>query len=98
VAVPATVFLRVDEGGRVTAAATNTGCVPRSGDGVYAFQPSGLITAAGFDVTSCHWTGDFTIAGRFQPQSCGAHVGQGSDVGHHRSDDGDGGDDDGDSS
>lgn len=91
VGVPASVFLRVDKRGRVTAAATNTGCVPRRGDDVYLFQPSGSIKAAGFDLNSCHWTGDFTIAGRFQPQSCGADdIGQGTEDGHHRSNDGDG--------
>ncbi|MCE9623577.1 MAG: hypothetical protein K8R99_14665 [Actinomycetia bacterium] len=69
VTVPATVFLRVDRAGRVTAAATNTGCAPRHGDDVYLFRPDGSITVTTtVDVEDVDWVGDFTTPGVFQPQ------------------------------
>jgi hypothetical protein len=71
VQLAATDFLRIDKSGKVVSAATNTGCAPRVGDEVFVFRPNGNIDATTkFDVTTCRWTGDFTIAGRFQPQDC----------------------------
>jgi hypothetical protein len=76
VSVPSTVFLRVDSDGRVIAAGTNTGCLPRDTDEVYVFRPDGTIEPTlDIDVRDCDWTGDFTVAGRYQPQSCRADGG-----------------------
>jgi hypothetical protein len=69
VTVPATAFVRVDKSGRVTAAATNTGCAPRKGYDVYVFRPDGSITLAPtFNLASLVWFGDFTSVGEFQNQ------------------------------
>ena len=73
IAVAKTAFLRVDRSGRVIAAATNTGCMPRRGAEVFLLHLGGQIEPSpNFDVTSCRWLGDFTAAGRFQPQDCDA--------------------------
>jgi hypothetical protein len=70
VVVPRTTFLRVDAAGRVTEAATNTGCAPRTGDDVYLYHPDGTITLSPtIDVAARTWTGDFRHSGQFQPQS-----------------------------
>ena len=69
VAVPAVALLRLDARGRVTAAATNTGCAPRQSDQVYVVQPDGsLVATTRVRVGAVHWTGDFTTPGRMQPQ------------------------------
>ena len=68
--VPATTFLRVDRSGRVTSAATNTGCQPSNSDDVFLFRPGGTIETTAIDVDTCNWTGNFSVPGRFQPQTC----------------------------
>jgi hypothetical protein len=68
---PATAFLRVDKAGRVSSAATNTGCKPSKGDAVFLLRPGGKVEqATTFDVNACNWSGNFTAPGRFQPQDC----------------------------
>ena len=68
-----TIFLRVDKAGRVTAAATNTGCQPGKQDDVFLLRPNGVIEPTTMlHVDRCDWTGDFTVPGRFQPQWCSA--------------------------
>ena len=67
--IPATVFLRIDKLGRVTEAATNTGCHPRHGDDVYLFAPDGSVTLTkSINLDSVTWFGDFSLPGEFQPQ------------------------------
>ena len=69
VRVHSTIFLRVDRSGRVTAAATNTGCQPSKQDDVFLLHPNGAIERTTLlHVDQCDWTGDFTVPGRFQPQ------------------------------
>ena len=71
VRVAATALLRVDNTGRVTSAATNSGCPPRQDDDVYIVRPDGSIEAATrVDIDSCEWAGSFAVPGRFEPQSC----------------------------
>jgi hypothetical protein len=71
VRVRATTFLRVDALGRVTSAATNTGCRPSNQDDVFLLLPNGTIEqATALHLDDCHWTGDFTVPGQFQPQVC----------------------------
>lgn len=75
VRVRPTTFLRVDKFGRVTAAATNTGCQPSKQDDVLLLRPSGAIEPTTLlHVDRCDWTGDFTVYGRFQPQWCSAEL------------------------
>lgn len=70
-----TVFVEVDGTGRIVAAATNTGCAPRRGDDAFLVRPDGDIVQSMADVIAhCEWTGDFTVPGRFQAQSCGTQV------------------------
>jgi hypothetical protein len=88
VRVLATTFLRVDKKGRVTAAATNTGCAPSENDEVFLFQPNGTIEASFGKIPDCDWSGDFTVAGRFQPQDCDRdHRGRGKNDSSHRGED-----------
>ncbi len=62
--VPATALVRVDDGGHVLAALTNTGCAPRPGDDLFYVHPNGSIDAATMRALAHHpWVGDFTIAG-----------------------------------
>jgi hypothetical protein len=80
VSIPSTTFLRVDKKGRVTAAATNTGCEPNKNDEVFLFQPNGKIEASFGKIPDCDWSGDFSEPGRFQPQNCnGNHHGHSGD-------------------
>jgi hypothetical protein len=73
VSVPRTVLLRVDSSGQVTAAATNTGCAPRKLEDVFVFRLDGTVSPdTDFDVDACAWTGDFSVPGQFQDQSCPA--------------------------
>ena len=73
VRVPPTILLRVDKLGRVTAAATNTGCQPSKQDDVFLLRPNGAIEPTTLlHVDRCDWTGDFSVPGRFQPQWCNA--------------------------
>ena len=73
VRVPPTIFLRVDKLGRVTAAATNTGCRPSKQDDAFLVRPNGAIEPTTLlHVDKCDWTGDFSVPGRFQPQWCNA--------------------------
>lgn len=68
VTVERVAMLRLDASGAVTAAQTNTGCAPRTGDRIYIVQADGsLVEAPAFDVTATHWHGDFTQFG-FVPQ------------------------------
>ena len=72
VTVPATVMLRVDKHGRVTAALTNTGCAPRVSDDVYVWQTDGsLALAPSKDIVRRVWTGDFTQPGVYVIQPKG---------------------------
>ena len=69
VRVPATTLLRVDRWGRVTAAATNTGCAPRATDQVYVARADGTLQRTfSIHVDHYRWTGDFTVAARYQMQ------------------------------
>jgi hypothetical protein len=75
VAIPATTFLRVDRNGRVTEAATNTGCQPGKRDDMFLLKPDGkIVSVSAAQVERCDWTGDFRVSGRFQRQSCRAEV------------------------
>lgn len=68
VTVEPTSLLRIDQDGRVSAAATNTGCAPRATDHLFVVQADGsLRPAEGIDVDAIAWTGDFTRYG-FVPQ------------------------------
>jgi hypothetical protein len=88
VSVAATTFLRVDKSGRVTAAATNTGCEPSNNDQVFLFRPNGTIEATFAKIPDCDWSGDFTVSGRFQPQDCrGNKHGRDDKGSSHRDDD-----------
>ncbi len=72
VRVPATTFLRLDRSGRVTAAATNTGCAPRSTDQIYVARADGTLRrTSSIHVDHYRWTGDFTVAARYQMQRGG---------------------------
>jgi hypothetical protein len=65
--------VRVDANGRVIAATTNTGCMPRKSDDVFVLRADGTLhPTRDFAVDDCDWTGDFSVAGRYQPQSCDA--------------------------
>ena len=69
VSIPAVALLRVDERGRITAAATNTGCAPRAGDEVYLLQPDGTaVQTSSVDVARIAWRGDFRTPGDYQRQ------------------------------
>ncbi|MGZ4739765.1 MAG: hypothetical protein ACXVLM_11150 [Ilumatobacteraceae bacterium] len=71
VGVPRTVFVRVDKSGHITAAATNTGCPPRTGDDFFVFRPSGKVEpTATINAAACNWSGAFAVAARFYPQHC----------------------------
>lgn len=75
VRVPPTIFLRLDKSGRVTAAATNTGCQPSKQDDVFLLRPNGAIEPTTiFHVDECKWTGDFRVPARFQAQFCSFHL------------------------
>lgn len=75
VAIPATTFLRVDQKGRLTEAATNTGCQPSKQDDMFLLKPDGkIVPVTAAQVERCNWTGDFRVSGRFQRQSCRAEV------------------------
>jgi len=63
-----TALVKVDAGGRVLAAETNTGCAPRTGDHVYLVHTDGSLSEApAFDPSTIAWVGDFTEFG-YQPQ------------------------------
>ena len=69
VRVPAITFLRLDHSGRVTAAATNTGCAPRSTDQIYVARVDGTLQRTwSIHVDRYRWAGDFTVAARYQMQ------------------------------
>ena len=71
VGVPRTVFVRVDKSGRITAAATNTGCPPRNGDDFFLFRPGGTIEpTTSINADACNWSGDFAVVARFYAQQC----------------------------
>lgn len=66
----------------MTSAATNTGCRPGKQDDVFLLRPDGAIEqATPIALPNCHWVGDFTVPGVFQPQLCGA-----DGHGHQRND------------
>jgi len=74
VRTPATAMIRVDAGGVVLAAWTNTGCAPRAGDDLWVLHPDGTIAAAPPSIVDRSWQGDFSHAGVFVDQ----HPGTGS--------------------
>jgi hypothetical protein len=70
VTIERTALLRVDRRGRITAAATNTGCRPQPGDRVYVIAPSGTYTeVTDVDLDEFDWKGSFRAIGRFERQS-----------------------------
>jgi hypothetical protein len=70
VQVPAIAMVKVDSHGTVVAAATNTGCAPRTGDLVYLYRANGIVERSTTFVLARHrWIGDFRTPGVFQPQS-----------------------------
>lgn len=69
VGVAATAMLRIDAGGSVVAAWTNTGCAPRPGDDVYVMLDDGTIERGSAELIAGRtWHGDFGVAGRFVTQ------------------------------
>jgi hypothetical protein len=69
VTAPATALLRVDHGGHVVAAATNTGCAPRPGDDLFYVRPDGTVEPTPTsELAHRRWFGDFTEPGVFVPQ------------------------------
>jgi hypothetical protein len=69
--IPRTVFVRVDKSGRISAAATNTGCPPQTGDDFFLFRPGGKIEpTTAIKADACNWSGDFAVSARFYPQDC----------------------------
>ncbi|MEQ1703204.1 MAG: hypothetical protein ABMA25_24120 [Ilumatobacteraceae bacterium] len=69
VRVPRIAVLRVEQGGRVVEAMTNTGCAPQTGDEVYVRWPDGSMSeCASIDVGAMAWSGDFSQPGVYQPQ------------------------------
>ena len=72
VRVPAITLLRLDHSGRVAAAATNTGCAPRPTDQIYIARADGTLQrTSSIRVDHHRWTGDFTVAARYQTQRDG---------------------------
>lgn len=70
VTVERTALLRVDRRGRITAAATNTGCRPHVGDRIYVISPSGTYTeVTDVDLDELDWKGSFRSIGQFERQS-----------------------------
>ncbi|MFZ4720212.1 MAG: hypothetical protein ACOYMR_12350 [Ilumatobacteraceae bacterium] len=68
VTIEPTSLLKLDRRGKVSAAATNTGCRPHATDHLYVVNPDGsLREAKGIDVDRVKWTGDFREWG-FVPQ------------------------------
>lgn len=70
VSIPPVVWLEVDEAGRLLAAATNTGCAPRTGDMVVARRPDRSVVAeVAIDLEEVAWVGDFTHPAVLVPQT-----------------------------
>lgn len=70
------VWLEVDEAGRLIAAATNTGCAPRSGEDMVVRRPDrSVVKDASIDLDSVQWVGDFTHLATLLPQSDHVAVG-----------------------
>ena len=67
--MPGTALLKVDESGHILAAATNTGCAPRTIDQIYLIHTDGSLTPAPrLTVDDIEWRGNFTVPGKFQLQ------------------------------
>ena len=70
VTIPPVAWLEVDEAGRLLAAATNTGCAPRTGDTVVARRPDRTVVAeVTIDLDEVAWVGDFTEPAVLVPQT-----------------------------
>lgn len=70
VSIPPVAWLEVDEAGRLLAAATNTGCAPRTGDTVVARRPDRSVVAeVTIDLDEVAWVGDFTEPAVLVPQT-----------------------------
>lgn len=70
VTIPPVAWLEVDENGRLLAAATNTGCAPRTGDTVVARRPDRSVVAdVAIDLDTVAWVGDFTQPAVLVPQT-----------------------------
>ena len=69
VSVPATSVIKVDDGGRVVSAMTNTGQPPRPEDALWLMYPDGSVQPglAGWFGHQI-WTGDFAVPGVFVAQ------------------------------
>jgi hypothetical protein len=67
--VKPTALIRVDRKGKITAAATNTGCAPRQGDDVFVVRPDGSITpSSSSNFVNRKWTGNFSVPGVYVAQ------------------------------
>lgn len=70
VTIPPVAWLEVDEAGRLVAAATNTGCAPRTGDTVVARRPDRtVVRELTIDLDEVAWVGDFTEPAVLEPQT-----------------------------
>jgi len=70
VTIPPVAWLELDEAGRLMAAATNTGCAPRTGDTVVARRPDRtLVAKLTVDLADVVWVGDFTRPAVLVPQT-----------------------------
>ncbi|MDO8392583.1 MAG: hypothetical protein Q7V57_19080 [Actinomycetota bacterium] len=77
VSVPPTAILRVDWGGQVTAAMTNTGCAPHEGDDVFLMWPDHSVTAGpALDLGAICWVGDVSDPGGYECRLFEAACGQ----------------------
>ena len=68
VGVNSVAVLRLDLFGRIIAAATNSGCPPRSTDDVYVVWAGATKLMTDINISRVRWKGDFSDAGRFYPQ------------------------------
>lgn len=69
VTIPPVAWLEVDETGRLIAAATNTGCAPRTGDEVFVRRPDSTLVEVTVDLDAIAWVGDFTQPAVLAPQT-----------------------------
>jgi len=69
VTIPPVAWLEVDETGRLIAAATNTGCAPRTGDEVFVRRPDRTLVEVTVDLDTIAWVGDFTQPAVLVPQT-----------------------------
>ena len=77
VTIPPVAWLELDEAGRLMAAATNTGCAPRTGDTVVARRPDRtLVAELTVDLADVAWVGDFTRPAVLVPQTDRVAIGR----------------------